>query len=102
VAFIRDSIERITGAGAVRAGGDVLSPSVLGKWSLARTWCRGFNARGTDHADSLGNHEFDGLRAALAGAVLSRGLTWMLGQPGGETSAVPFAGVRAWLGTHRA
>jgi|GEM_PF-921248 len=95
VAFIRDSIERITGAPVLFVlAGDVLSPSVLGKWSLGAHMVQGFNAARLDYA-TLGNHEFDGSRAALLARVSESRFRWMSGNCG-ETSGAAFAGVRGW------
>jgi 5'-nucleotidase len=63
VAALRDSIERANGEKVLFVlAGDVLSPSVLGKWYGGAQMVDGFNAARLDLA-TLGNHEFDGSRA---------------------------------------
>ncbi len=95
VTYLRDSIERATGAPVLFVlAGDVLSPSVIGKWSLGAHMVQGFNAARLDYA-TLGNHEFDGSRAALLARLGESKFRWMSGNCG-ETSGAAFAGVRGW------
>ncbi len=95
VAALRDSIEHATGSRVIYVlGGDVLSPSLLGKWYGGRQMIDAFNASRLDFA-VLGNHEFDGSRANLVARVAESKFTWMSGnctEKGGQS----FPGVRGW------
>lgn len=95
VAALRDSIERATGAPVLFVlAGDVLSPSVLGKWYGGAQMVEGFNAARLDFA-TLGNHEFDGSRANLVSRLAESSFRWLSGNCG-EASGVPFPAVRGW------
>lgn len=95
VAHLRDSIERATGAPVVFVlAGDVLSPSVLGKWYGGAQMIDGFNAARLDVA-VLGNHEFDGSRDNLLARVGQSRFRWQSGNCV-EANGQPFPGVRGW------
>ena len=95
VAAIRDSIERATGTPVIFVlAGDVLSPSILGKWYGGAQMVDAFNAARLDYA-TLGNHEFDGSRANLVARIAESRFRWLSGNCG-ESSHVPFNAVRGW------
>ncbi len=95
VAYLRDSIERATRAPVLFVlGGDVLSPSVLGKWYGGAQMIDGFNAARLDFA-VLGNHEFDGSRATLLARLGESHFRWLSGNCR-EANGAPFPGVRGW------
>jgi 5'-nucleotidase len=95
VAALRDSIEHATGAPVLFVlAGDVLSPSVLGKWYGGAQMVDGFNAARLDYA-TLGNHEFDGSRANLAARLAESRFRWLSGNCG-ESSGSAFPSVRGW------
>lgn len=95
VAYLRDSVERATGAPVLFVlAGDVLSPSVMGKWYGGAQMVDGFNAARLDYA-TLGNHEFDGSRANLNARIAESKFRWLSGNCG-ESSGAPFASVRGW------
>ncbi len=95
VAAIRDSIERATASKVLFVlAGDVLSPSVLGKWYGGAQMVDGFNAARLDYA-TIGNHEFDGSRANLVARVGESKFSWLSGNCG-ESTGDPFPGVRGW------
>ncbi len=95
VAHIRDSIERATGAPVLYVlAGDVLSPSVLGKWYGGAQMVEALNASRLDIA-TLGNHEFDGSRANLLARVGESKFRWLSGNCG-EANGAAFTGVRGW------
>ncbi len=95
VAHLRDSIERAIGAPVLFVlAGDVLSPSVLGKWYGGAQMVDAFNTARLDYA-TLGNHEFDGSRANLLQRVAQSSFRWLSGNCG-EADGRPFAGVRGW------
>jgi 2',3'-cyclic-nucleotide 2'-phosphodiesterase (5'-nucleotidase family) len=95
VAALRDSIERATGGKVLFVlAGDVLSPSVLGKWYGGAQMVDGFNAARLDVA-TLGNHEFDGSRATLVARLAESRFRWMSGNCG-EANGTAFPGVRGW------
>lgn len=95
VAAIRDSIERATGTPVLFVlAGDVLSPSVLGKWYGGAQMVDGFNAARLDYA-TLGNHEFDGSRANLVARLGESRFRWMSGNCG-ESNGAAFPSVRGW------
>ncbi|MBL0169572.1 MAG: bifunctional metallophosphatase/5'-nucleotidase [Gemmatimonadaceae bacterium] len=99
VAAIRDSIEQATGAPVLFVlAGDVLSPSVLGKWYGGAQMVEAFNAARLDYA-TLGNHEFDGSRSNLVARVGESKFRWLSGNCG-ESSGAPFASVRGWDTLH--
>jgi 2',3'-cyclic-nucleotide 2'-phosphodiesterase (5'-nucleotidase family) len=94
VAFLRDSIERVTGQPVLfMLAGDVLSPSVLGKWYGGAQMVDGFNAARLDYA-VLGNHEFDGSRANLVSRVSESKFRWL--RATAARWAVHRFGVRGW------
>lgn len=96
VAALRDSVARATGAPVhLLLAGDVLSPSVLSKWYQGRQMVEAFNAARLDVA-TLGNHEFDGGRAALLAALAGSRFRWLSGNCGDATTGAPFPGVRGW------
>jgi 5'-nucleotidase/UDP-sugar diphosphatase len=95
VAALRDSIERATRSRVLFVlAGDVLSPSVLGKWYGGAQMVDGFNAARLDVA-TLGNHEFDNSRANLVARLGESRFQWLSGNCG-EASGRPFPGVRGW------
>ncbi len=95
VAALRDSIERATGAPVLFVlAGDVLSPSVLGKWYGGAQMVDAFNAARLDYA-TLGNHEFDGSRTNLVARLGESRFRWLSGNCG-ETNGRAFPGVRGW------
>lgn len=95
VAHIRDSIEKATGQPVLYVlAGDVLSPSVLGKWYGGAQMVDAFNASRLDVA-TLGNHEFDGSRANLLARLGESRFRWLSGNCG-EAGGAPFPGVRGW------
>lgn len=95
VSALRDSIERATGASVLYVlAGDVLSPSVLGKWYGGAQMVDAFNASRLDLA-VLGNHEFDGSRANLVARLAESRFRWLSGNCG-EAGGAPFPGVRGW------
>jgi 2',3'-cyclic-nucleotide 2'-phosphodiesterase (5'-nucleotidase family) len=95
VAAIRDSIERATGAPVLFVlAGDVLSPSVLGKWYGGAQMVEAFNAARLNYA-ALGNHEFDGSRANLIARLAESKFQWLSGNCG-ESNGQPFPSVRGW------
>lgn len=95
VAALRDSIERATKQRVLFVlAGDVLSPSVLGKWYGGAQMVDGFNAARLDLA-TIGNHEFDNSRATLLARLGESRFTWLSANCG-EASGVPFPGVKGW------
>ncbi|MFN9794888.1 MAG: bifunctional metallophosphatase/5'-nucleotidase [Gemmatimonas sp.] len=95
VAALRDSIERATNARVLfMLAGDVLSPSVLGKWYGGAQMVDGFNAARLDLA-TLGNHEFDNPRANLVARLGESRFQWLSGNCG-EANGAPFPGVKGW------
>jgi 5'-nucleotidase/UDP-sugar diphosphatase len=95
VAALRDSIERATGSRVLFVlAGDVLSPSVLGKWYGGAQMVDGFNAARLDLA-TLGNHEFDNSRSNLVARLGESKFQWLSGNCG-EASGKPFPGVKGW------
>ncbi|MDQ6611689.1 MAG: metallophosphoesterase, partial [Gemmatimonadota bacterium] len=79
VAALRDSIERATRSRVIFVlAGDVLSPSLLGKWYGGAQMVAAFNAARLDFA-TFGNHEFDGSRANLLSRVAESRFVWMSG-----------------------
>jgi 5'-nucleotidase len=74
--------------------GDVFSPSVLSKWFAGAQMVESFNAARLDYA-TLGNHEFDGSRAALIARLGESRFRWLSGNCT-EASGQPFPGVRGW------
>lgn len=95
VAHVRDSIERATGAPVLFVlAGDVLSPSVLGKWYGGAQMVDAFNASRLDLA-TLGNHEFDGSRTNLVARLAESKFQWLSGNCS-EATGGPFPGVRGW------
>ena len=96
VAALRDSIERATGSRVLFVlAGDVLSPSVLGKWYAGAQMVEGFNAARLDYA-GIGNHEFDLPRAELLKRLGESRFRWMTANCSDNTTRAPFPGVRAW------
>ncbi len=99
VAALRDSIERVTGQPVLfLLAGDVLSPSVLGKWFGGAQQVDAFNAARLDYA-TLGNHEFDGSRASLIARLGESKFRWLSGNCG-ESNGTPFPAVRGWDTLH--
>ncbi len=95
VAGLRDSIERASGDKVLFVlAGDVLSPSVLGKWYGGAQMVDGFNAARLDLA-TLGNHEFDGSRTNLVARLRESRFPWLSANCG-EANGSPFPGVRGW------
>lgn len=95
VAALRDSIERASGQPVLFVlAGDVLSPSVLGKWYGGAQMVNAFNAARLDYA-TIGNHEFDGSRNNLVARLNESTFRWLSGNCG-ETSGPPFPTVRGW------
>jgi len=95
VAALRDSIERATGSPVLfLLAGDVLSPSVLGKWYGGAQMIDAFNAARLDYA-TIGNHEFDGSRANLLARLGESKFQWLSGNCG-ESNGAPFPSVRGW------
>ncbi len=95
VAGLRDSIERVTGSKVLFVlAGDVLSPSVLGKWYLGAQMVDAFNAARLDYA-TLGNHEFDISRAMLGARLQESRFRWLSGNCH-DANGAPFPGVRGW------
>jgi 2',3'-cyclic-nucleotide 2'-phosphodiesterase (5'-nucleotidase family) len=95
VAGLRDSIERATGDRVLFVlAGDVLSPSVLGKWYAGAQMIDGFNAARLDYA-TLGNHEFDVSRANLGARLAESRFRWLSGNCG-DAAGAPFPSVRGW------
>ena len=93
VAALRDSLERATGGRILyMLAGDVLSPSLLGKWYGGAQMVDAFNASRLDFA-ALGNHEFDGSRANLVARVAESKFRWLSGNCT-ENSANAFPGVK--------
>jgi 2',3'-cyclic-nucleotide 2'-phosphodiesterase (5'-nucleotidase family) len=96
VAALRDSIERATNSRVLFVlAGDVLSPSVLGKWYAGRQMVDAFNAARLDYA-AIGNHEFDLPRAQLLARLEESRFRWMTANCRDATTSAPFPGVRAW------
>ena len=96
VAALRDSIERATQSRVLfMLAGDVLSPSVLGKWYGGAQMVDGFNAARLDYA-TLGNHEFDQGRTTLFARLGESKFRWLSGNCGDATTSAPFPGVRGW------
>ena len=95
VAALRDSIEAATGGRVLYVlAGDVLSPSLLGKWYGGAQMVDVFNASRLDYA-ALGNHEFDNSRANLVSRVAESKFPWLSGnctEKGGKA----FPGVKGW------
>lgn len=95
VAALRDSVEKATGDRVLYVlAGDVLSPSLLGKWYGGAQMVDVFNASRLDFA-ALGNHEFDGSRANLVARVAESKFPWLSGnctEKGGKA----FPGVKGW------
>ncbi len=99
VAYLRDSVERVTGQPVLFVlAGDVLSPSVLGKWYGGAQMVDAFNAARLNYA-ALGNHEFDGSRANLLSRLGESRFHWLSGNCG-ESSGQPFPSVRGWDTLH--
>ena len=95
VAAIRDSIEQATGTPVLFVlAGDVLSPSVLGKWYGGAQMVDAFNAARLNFA-TLGNHEFDGSRANLLARLGESRFRWLSGNCG-DSNGAPFPSVRGW------
>lgn len=95
VAALRESIERANGDTVLFVlAGDVVSPSVLGKWYGGVQMVDGFNAARLDLA-TLGNHEFDGSRANLVARLHESRFRW-LSANWSEASGAPFPGVHGW------
>lgn len=95
VAALRDSIARATGQPVLFVlAGDVLSPSVLGKWYGGAQMVDAFNAARLDFA-TLGNHEFDGSRTNLVSRLGESRFQWLSGNCG-DTTGRAFPGVRGW------
>lgn len=95
VAALRDSIQRATNDTVVFVlAGDVLSPSVLGKWYAGAQMIDGFNAARLDLA-TLGNHEFDISRAQLRARLAESRFRWLSGNCR-DADGAPFPGVRGW------
>lgn len=95
VAGLRDSIERATKSKVLFVlAGDVLSPSVLGKWYLGAQMVDAFNAARLDYA-TLGNHEFDISRTALLSRLAESRFRWLSGNCH-EANGTPFPTVRGW------
>ena len=96
VVALRDSIEAGTRAPVLFVlAGDVLSPSVLGKWYHGAQMVEGFNLARLDYA-ALGNHEFDLTREQLLARIAESRFRWMSGNCGDATTGTPFPGVRGW------
>lgn len=96
IAAMRDSVEHATGGRVLfLLAGDVLSPSVLGKWYGGAQMVDAFNAARLDYA-TLGNHEFDGSRANLLARLAESRFTWFSGNCHDATTGAPFPGVRGW------
>lgn len=95
VAALRDSVEKATGGRVLYVlAGDVLSPSLLGKWYGGAQMVDVFNASRLDFA-ALGNHEFDNSRANLVARVAESKFPWLSGnctEKGGKA----FPGVKGW------
>ena len=95
VAALRDSLERATGGRILYVlAGDVLSPSLLGKWYGGAQMVEAFNASRLDFA-ALGNHEFDGSRANLVARVAESKFPWLSGNCT-ERGGKAFPGVKGW------
>jgi 2',3'-cyclic-nucleotide 2'-phosphodiesterase (5'-nucleotidase family) len=95
VAALRDSIERATNSRVVYVlAGDVLSPSLLGKWYGGAQMVDAFNASRLDYA-AIGNHEFDNSRANLVARVAQSKFLWLSGNCA-ERGGKPFPGVKGW------
>lgn len=95
VAALRDSLERATGGRILYVlAGDVLSPSLLGKWYGGAQMVDAFNASRLDFA-ALGNHEFDNSRANLVARVAESKFPWLSGNCT-ERSGKAFPGVKGW------
>lgn len=95
VAALRDSIERASGQPVVFVlAGDVLSPSVLGKWYGGAQMIDAFNAARLNYA-TIGNHEFDGSRSNLVARLNESKFRWLSGNCG-DTTGTPFPTVRGW------
>lgn len=95
VAALRDSIERATNDRVLFVlAGDVLSPSVLGKWYAGAQMIDGFNAARLDLA-TLGNHEFDISRAQLRARLAESRFGWLSGNCR-DADGSPFPGVKGW------
>ncbi len=95
VAALRDSIERASGTPVLFVlAGDVLSPSVLGKWYGGAQMVDGFNAARLDYA-TIGNHEFDGSRANLIARLGESKFPWLSGNCR-ESNGAAFPNVRGW------
>ncbi|MBC8086235.1 MAG: bifunctional metallophosphatase/5'-nucleotidase [Phycisphaerae bacterium] len=95
VAALRDSIERATNSRVLYVlAGDVLSPSLLGKWYGGAQMVEAFNASRLDFA-AIGNHEFDNSRANLIARVAESKFPWLTGnclERGGKA----FPAVKGW------
>ncbi len=95
VAGLRDSIERATGQPVLFVlAGDVLSPSVLGKWYGGAQMVEAFNAARLDYA-TVGNHEFDGTQRTLLARLAESKFRWLTGNCG-DARGGAFPGVRGW------
>jgi 2',3'-cyclic-nucleotide 2'-phosphodiesterase (5'-nucleotidase family) len=95
VAWLRDSIERATGAPVLfLLAGDVLSPSILSKWYGGAQMVDAFNAARLDYA-TLGNHEFDQGRSTLQARLTESRFRWLSGNCR-EATGAPFPNVRGW------
>lgn len=95
VAYLRDSLERATGGRVLYVlAGDVLSPSLLGKWYGGAQMVDAFNASRLDFA-AIGNHEFDNSRANLVSRVAESKFRWLTGNCG-ERDGKAFPGIKGW------
>lgn len=95
VAALRDSVERASGQPVLFVlAGDVLSPSVLGKWYGGAQMVEAFNAARLDYA-TMGNHEFDGSRNNLLARLSQSKFQWLSANCH-ETGGAPFPSVRGW------
>lgn len=96
VAALRDSIERATQSRVVYVlAGDVLSPSLLGKWYGGAQMVDAFNASRLDFA-AIGNHEFDNSRNNLIARVAQSKFQWLGGNCIDRAQKRSFPGVRGW------
>lgn len=95
VAALRDSLERASGARVLYVlAGDVLSPSLLGKWYGGAQMVDVFNVSRLDYA-ALGNHEFDNSRASLVARVAESKFPWISGNCT-EKDGKAFPGLKGW------
>jgi len=95
VAALRDSLERATSSRVLYVlAGDVLSPSLLGKWYGGAQMVDALNASRLDFA-AIGNHEFDHSRANVVARVAQSTFQWLTGncvERGGKA----FPGIKGW------